>query len=575
MKKMNWKNTVKKIAAIAGSATMLGATMFGAIAAADLSTLTDKTGASEFYTTNGELNAFVGVGSGAAISDVAGAIDLAAAFAQKATLGGESGGALVAKNVTPGYLATSGGVAESVTLADSAAAGSFSATTTGFEWLMNNTVVYNDTSYFIEETITTSGLNSLTDQAAFYWWSEGGIKYNVSANTTLPLNFDLFPVAGATYEVVAFNNVSGTLELGQLQPVTGTNIGETVAIGTSGITAKLDDVRQTYSAWKAVFTVYDVAGNVAETNIQKAPDETYENTTLGITLKVDNLYRDSNDVWNVDFQWTEASVKLAHANTTTTIFPGYKSRIGFDNNNGIQWVSFETPGGAFDQFPSATFGEGESYDVFGGFFQVLYDGLRIGGDTTVDEGSETSIQIQDAMLGTYSSITPELIFYNNDSTQVSVDIFEYKNVPAEASGFSKILQPTSEKAYAFKWYNGGEIEIYDVTSGQTQLGNLSNNDNWTNTTSAGTFEIGINASGLTPATALYNLTLVSFTSNGTYVHQNLTYAWAPAGAGVLTLTEGDGQTITYTYNQTTQQVVVGSTSNVGDGDASRYSKWGT
>jgi hypothetical protein len=230
---------------------------------------------------------------------------LAAAFAQKATLGGEGGGALVAKNVTPGYLSTSGGVTDSVTLGGSATAATFTTATTGFDWLLNNTMIYNDTPYFMEEIITTSALNSLTDQAAFFWWSEGGVKYNITANQTLPLNFDQFPLAGDNYEIVAFDNTAGTLELGQLQPVEGVNIGETVPIGTVGVTSKLVDVRQTQTAWDAVFTVYDADGNVAETNIQKEAGETYTNDTLGITLKVDNLYRDANDVWNVDFQWTE------------------------------------------------------------------------------------------------------------------------------------------------------------------------------------------------------------------------------------------------------------------------------
>jgi hypothetical protein len=578
---MNWKNTVKKIAAIAGSATMLGATMFGAIAAADLSTLTDKTGVSEFYTTNGELNAFVGVGSCAAVSDVAGAIDLAAAFAQKATLGGEAGGALVAKNVTPGYIYTTGaGGSKGVNLREQAnnPTAPWTSSSTGFDWLYNDTVIYNDTVYIFDTSVRMqTAQNTLTSAGNFYWFTEGALIYNISANQTLPLNFDQFPLGGDVYEIVAFDSTLGTLELGQLQPVEGVNIGETVPIGTVGVTAKLNDVRQTQTAWDAVFTVYDTNGNVAETNIQKEAGETYANDTLGITMKVDNLYRDANDVWNVDFQWTESSVKLTdidiNGTATTTVYPGYKVDIGFNGATGINYVAFRTPGGVTpaSYFPGSAFGPGDSQDIMGGYFQLKYDELRIGDGSHTDAGTSTEVLVRDAVdyiSGTTSvAHTYELVFENNNTKQTSVDLSNYVNVGYQASGYSNPYtvtyssdDTTATKTFQFKYYNDAgtdKLSVYEL-SGSTLVNteNITTTSYWINSSSSGTWNFTVDVSG--GATGMFNLTLNSFLANGTFFWNNLTYTLV-GDTGTVKFVEPDGRYLRYQYNTTTG----GTLSNTG------------
>jgi hypothetical protein len=201
----------------------------------------------------------------------------------------------------------------------------------------------------------------------------------------------------------------------------------------------------------------------------------------------------------------------------------------------------------------------------------IYEGLRIGGDKTVDEGDETVVQLQEAMAGSVTSMSPELIFTDMSDTQVSVDIFEYKNVAADAAGFSKVIRPTSEAMYAFRWFNGGEIEIWDVTSGQTWIGNMTNNDDWTNTTDAGTFTLAVNATGLLPKDSTFNLTMLSFTSNATMLYDNITFTWALNGEGFVELTEPDTKVIRYVYNLTD---LTYDTYEVSEGNT-RYSAWGT
>jgi len=89
------KKTIKKLVALSVGAAMVGATMGGAVAAADLSTLHQ---AGTILSSDGNFDAYVVVGKNADPADVVGAIDVAAAFAQKAqgTSGAGSGTANLA-----------------------------------------------------------------------------------------------------------------------------------------------------------------------------------------------------------------------------------------------------------------------------------------------------------------------------------------------------------------------------------------------------------------------------------------------------------------------------------------------
>ena len=75
---MRIKKAIKKIVALGAGASMVGATMFGAMAA-DLSTYPDP------FVMDGEFNAMIVVGETAATQDVLGAIDIATSlqFASK------------------------------------------------------------------------------------------------------------------------------------------------------------------------------------------------------------------------------------------------------------------------------------------------------------------------------------------------------------------------------------------------------------------------------------------------------------------------------------------------------------
>jgi hypothetical protein len=532
------KNSVKKIAAIAGSAVMLGATMLGAMAAADFSTITSKTGASEFYTTNGELNAMVMVGTLStdvlgAISDVAGAIDVAAAFAQKATLGGEGGGAMVAKNVTPGYLESSG-LTDAVAFGQSITAATFSSATAGFDWLKNNTVTYNETAYFIEEKITVNTQGTLSNEGIFNWQGTGGVSFNISSNQTMPLNFDQFPIKDQTYQIVAFaNGTTGTVELGQLQREEGVNVGGFVDVGTTGVKLKLTGIKQTFSAWKAVFDIYDTA--VSETTpvvtgVEKASgDTTYSNDSLGIKFTDYTMYKDASDIWNVDVDWTEASITLKNNNLTTSIFPGYYSDIGFNADTGIDYINFRAPGGYTDaaKWPSTTFTAGDSVEFMpssAGYFVVSYEQDRIGGDTTVDEGLENAISVMWSIAaGVPGQANFEVTYRDNDTLEAGVDLSNYLEMAVAGPYPTTIgsINPTLDETYYASYYNDGTERVIMQEALGANLVNSSIVDcgsAWTNSSKAGTWTYNITCNP-----NQINMTLFSFVSNGSYFWNNLTY----------------------------------------------------
>jgi hypothetical protein len=561
------KNSVKKIAAIAGSAVMIGATMLGAMAAADFSTITSKTGDSEFYTTNGELNAMVMVGTLStdvlgAISDVAGAIDVAAAFAQKATLGGEGGGAMVAKNVTPGYLESTG-LTDAVAFGQSITATTFTSATAGFDWLRNDTVVYNDTAYFMEEMISVNALGTLSHDGIFNWQGPGGVAFNISANQTMPLNFDQFTIKDQTYQIVAFaNGTSGTVELGQLQREEGVNVGGFVDVGDTGVKLKLTGIKQTFSAWKAVFDIYDTA--VSETTpvvtgVEKAAgDATYSNDTLGIKFTVYTMYKDASDIWNVDVDWTEASITLKNNNLTTSIFPGYYSDIGFNADTGINWINFRSPGGwtADSYWPTTSFSAGDSVEVLpssAGYFVVAYEQDRIGGDTTVDEGSENAVSVASSIgVGIPGQTGFEVTYKDNDTVDAGVDLSNYVEIAVSGAYPTTVgpVKPTLDETYYASYYNDGTERVIMQEAIGSNLYNSSIvncGSTWTNSSKAGTWVYNVSCDS-----TQINLTLWSFVSNASYLWNNLTYTQQTTDVEMLwrlALVEPTGESIYIDYNR--------------------------
>jgi hypothetical protein len=91
---MKIKRVVKKVAALGTGATMVGATLLGALAAADLSQYPDP-----LFIKNGVFDGIIVVGDEAASSDVVGSVDIATALQFASTSTSASGGAGVVTSV--------------------------------------------------------------------------------------------------------------------------------------------------------------------------------------------------------------------------------------------------------------------------------------------------------------------------------------------------------------------------------------------------------------------------------------------------------------------------------------------
>jgi hypothetical protein len=146
---------IKKVAALAGSAIMASSMMAPVMAA----TLADLPAP---FVTNGVFNANIVVGSSGTAagisSDLAGAMDVAAAFAQKASATVSSSGSIsLTRPMTPGQINSSTGY---MNITNSPVGTIFNNSVSGFDWMLNTTVSYNDTEYPIYEKLTVGATAS-------------------------------------------------------------------------------------------------------------------------------------------------------------------------------------------------------------------------------------------------------------------------------------------------------------------------------------------------------------------------------------------------------------------------------
>jgi hypothetical protein len=405
---METKKFVKKIAALAGSAAMLGATVAGALAA--LPSLPGP------FVTSGVFDAYVAVGASANVADVVSAIELGAAFAQSATSGG-SGVVTFEKNVSAGLLNSTG--EEGIAIKGTAQPVTFNTASDGFDWLFNGTVDYYNTTdktttlYTEQEKLAMGGGSGgpfVTDFAQVFFDLADEMVYNVSFNSTVPVETSGIKWLGDTYELVS----SSTTEviLGQIETETIT-VGEEFSVGDMGALVKVTDMDSVLN--EVYFVVEDASGNVVYED-WLAQGESYSNTTLGI-----------NNIQITSFHYSvltqEATVKLDVRTAALTLEKGnltYDDKFEVDlsaTSSGLNWLALKSVQG----YPAA-YGEDPVYinpgSVIAGpgnYWYFYYDGLKMSnnGDDTTTVTVKTEFS---------EDITYEFSFKNSDGDAVSVDL---------------------------------------------------------------------------------------------------------------------------------------------------------
>ncbi len=245
------KRTAKRIAAVAVSAGMVGATVSGAAFAADLSGLPSP------FVSNGVFDAMVVVGADAATIDVAGAIEVATAFGQLATTttattgtadlnliswGGPDGTTAIATITTARVL---GSALPSTALSVGAK--------TSYDILGNVSYTISNTEYWGVQNMTVGQWN-ITDDLTLkipkgqidYYFSvlnkSSASSTDVTNYVDLSLNTTKLNVFGTLYGVVGYAP-SGNVTLGTVESVKSIGVNEDVKIGshTVKVTKAYDD----------------------------------------------------------------------------------------------------------------------------------------------------------------------------------------------------------------------------------------------------------------------------------------------------------------------------------------------
>jgi|GEM_PF-2728077 len=573
---MKAKKFVKKIVALAGSAAMLGATVGGAMAA--LSDLPSP------FIADGVFDAYVVVGANAGISDVVAAIELAAAFAQKATTGAGEG-AVIEREVSPGVLKTDAN-AEGLYFTTSAQAEEWDADDEGFSWLLNKTVEYNDTYYELHSYLKIKGtLNTLYSDGTFNWRTKGGVSYNITANQSLPVGFDKFDFLGQQYEIVDWDNTDKEVSLGQIEEVSF-GLNEETQIGSvATVTATTIDTIHS----KVKIIVKDSEGNVLDEDWY-AEDDVFQNDTLGLKFTVKSFYYSTEGESEITISWETSSVELKDGGNYEADSKNWTVKVAGDAN-GLLSIELGAWGGypEEDRFPSATFGPGDSVDLLNGFFQITYSGIEIAEAADEEPGELTTITVTDTIdEGAISGSEPEIIYTDSEGNEVYVDISPIYNIPEYEDNKTEGIYLFGETLVTFEWINktsycdinvtnmetGEQIEYLDGSATDqgtfwinvTESGNMSYLLVWDNTTCTG--------STFTPL----NLSIAKFIANGEFFADNLTYV-VSGDSGTLTFTEPTDDTIVIDFNVTKGEIIDEDITVAGktfeEGDEPGYTKWGT
>lgn len=377
------KRTIKKIAALTTGAVMVGATVTGAALAAVLSDLPSP------FVSSGNFDADVVVGSSSTstpagiASDVAGAIDVAAAFAQTATTtgGAGSGSATLEVDQFSGESLTALTIDTTVdqnhTLkAENHMFGS-DIDTTPMPQL--DPIYYSAKGEYVNSTVRMSvdsdmvefdpdNRNVMVNRSETGGSTKYAMRISFSTNRSAPsegfgIN-DQINWFGTGYEITVTNSTHVTLGS---STTTRVNVGDTITIG--GTTYTLEDISSDASYMYALLSPEsgsDVTLNNSETTQLGDADVQVSSIFTGTTTKyadlsvVEKSYKfKQGDQWPLDTNWyiktltiettdnNVTALKL-YSNMSFSLTPGDQRNVVDDVN--FTYNSFEDPSSATNEY---------------------------------------------------------------------------------------------------------------------------------------------------------------------------------------------------------------------------------
>jgi hypothetical protein len=535
-----------------------------------------------FVDSEGVFDAYVVVGANAGISDLVGAVEVAAAFAQNAKISAGEG-SVIEKNVTPGILSTVGAT-DMLYFGKTASAKTWDAGTDGFGWLLNETVEYNDTEYELHSYVKTKGtLNTLYNDGIFNWRTDDGVAYNITANDTLPVGFDEFDFLGDRYQIVSAG--TGELALGQIEEVT-MNLNEATEVGGVATITALD-IDQVHS--KVKIAVQDSDDNLVEEEWY-AEGGVFDNDTIGLKFTVDSFYHSLlTGISEVTLNWETSSIELEHG--VDYVSDGKNWTVSLEASaSGFTSLELGIRGGFQDEerFPSSDFSSGDKMDLLGGLFSIEYMSIMTADASDDEPGEFTQITVADSIdSGAVSGSEPELIYEDSEGNDVELDLSTINDIEVLEDNMTDGIFLFDETVFSFYHVENQYGDVNITVLNETGSVYEAFDGNGTDT---GTFWVNVTEKGKvlyqlvwdnTTMNQPVNLSVLTVIANGTYFEDNLTYV-VSGDAGTLTFTEKTGDTIVVDFNTTTGDIdgdditVTGFIqSEFDDGDQPGYTAWGS
>jgi len=436
----NLSMKIKKVAALAGTAIMASSMMMPVMAAtlADLPTP---------FVKNGQFNANIVVGSlgtGAGISsDLAGAVDVAAAFAQKASAAVSSTGSItLTRPTTPGIINST--TNDYLGIKDIVKTSTFNNSVKGFEWLVNKTIstTYNESDIDINvyETLaiigSANGIRLLEDGKVYL---RGGIEYTITGDP-IPKGTSEIPIFGKTYQLVDIKT-NNNVTFGVMTDVEGLTVGQSVQIPDKAtiVIEQFDTINQ-----EVKVKVTASNGTVMFNNYMKADGTSVATKEYDGYMFVLKNIRGVTGSYTVDMSWTKSAIELESGQTIEALEPSlakWTVEISSSETDGnLTSIKFTSPKGYNDK---TILSEGETLNIVD-FFNLSFDGWRDLNLTTFSVSPISGISSEGAGA--------ENIFYkNNNSEKVSLAIGGIKNAYTMDGGFrsTPIMLLTTDDEYVF------------------------------------------------------------------------------------------------------------------------------
>ena len=503
---------IKKIGAVIGTA-ILASSMTAPVMATTLADLPTP------FVTEGvfDANIVVGsVGSAAGIaSDLAGALDVAAAFAQQAVTT-ITNTVNETRILTPGRLNSSVGY---LGFGDTAISQTFNGSTQGFEWMINNTI----DDYTIVESIQTSKGNDVTlSNDALLKIDFNGLVYKLESNKTFSNGITL-PIFGDDYKVVSTS--SDKLTFGTIEKLEQVTIPTSIDLNGK---ATLDIVDYSILGDKeALVKVTDVNGTVMfDGFMPNDGSKTFE----GYTFSLSDLRVLSSGTSTINVEFATSSFELNNNGNGSAIsseLDDWKVNVGTD------FLSFTSPRYTLTTTP-ITLGVGEEISIMN-HFDIKYDGL-----TNVNSSDISVSNIIDEILN------PTITYVNalND-TNTMISLNSYSNLGFDSNGLTDYVRLlTDENVFRFKVGQNDSDRFVEVYLEDDVLGTPSFMLYNTTETNHTTFDVQGATYDVDFSDTYINFSLASFNAPVELIPK---YSLGLVYDGSVKLTENSGNVITLTY----------------------------